>query len=109
MIDEPKIVNGKTVSKPLPNLHVAHYLAMLDKLIPLIAVVLAVGLIVAIVCYLVAHAAFKVLNWQRLSKRKLTFLELTPPVNTIRSTQASAKLVAVLMGISPSLTHCWIS
>ena len=104
MIDAPKIVNGKTVSKPLPNLHVAHYLALLDKLIPLIAVTLAVGLIVTVVCYLVAHAAVKVLNWQRLSKRKLTFLELTPPVSTIRSTQASAKLISVLSGISPSLT-----
>ena len=32
MIDEPKIVNGKTVSKPLPNLHVAHYSPCLTRL-----------------------------------------------------------------------------
>jgi hypothetical protein len=99
MIDEPKIVNGKTVSKPLPNLHIEHYLSMLDKIIPLIAVVLAIGLIAAVVCYIVVHTVVKVLNWRHLSKLKLAFLELTPPANISRSTQANEKLVSILHGL----------
>ena len=60
-------------TKPYANLHIEHYISMIDRLIPLISIVLGIGIAVALVSYLVVGAAIKTLNWRRLSKRKLVF------------------------------------
>lgn len=103
MIDEPKLLhNGKSPVNPYIHVSNIPWLHRLDKLLPEICVVLGVVIGVGLLGYVIISSAIKILNWRALARRKLAFLELTPPANTSRSTQANAKLISILHGLGSS-------
>jgi hypothetical protein len=64
----------------------------------------AIGIVILGIVVLVGIARFVLftINWRRLLRRKLVYLELTPPAFTVKSANATKQLFMVLSGLRAS-------
>jgi hypothetical protein len=77
-----------------------HWFQTLQTLLP--AIVATLGTVAIILCSTVL--LLKLLNLRRLQKSKTVLLELTPPVQTLKSPAATQRLFSILHGLDASRT-----
>ncbi len=74
---------------------IAHWLPILENLLPVVVAIVVVALLVVAITVLVLN----LLDLRRLFKQKLVFLELTPPAQGDKAPEATQHLFAVLHGL----------
>lgn len=77
-----------------------HWLHVLETVLPWLGLVLAA----LVIAWTVAVVVLDILDARRLAKQKAVFIELTPPAQTDKTTEANQRLFSVLHGLEASRT-----